>query len=178
MDSGTASTGGVIDRINQVTDRIIGASRSTDYGLLQAHERALREIADCRSEGPDRFPTSEWSQALTRAHAIFLEEVCSAYIATAGGHPLSQSTADQQAVERIHTLNGQIISHTAGGGARKLEGYRTVLQAIVEFSRETLGANQLEWIAAVTRSYTRLLDELSSVDAKPSPNLPPTSSIA
>lgn len=154
----------VIARVNQVTERIIGASRSTAYGLLQAHERALREIADCRSDGP--VSVQQWSQALTRAHAIFLEEVCSAYIAAAGGSLPSSPTADRQAVERIHALHARIVADTAGG-ARLLEGYRTVLQAAVDFSRDTLGANQLEWIAAVTGSYTRLLDELSSVDIGP-----------
>lgn len=154
--------GVVVDRINQYTERIIGASRSTDYGLLQAHERALREIADSGSVGSGW--ACGWSQALTRAHAIFLEEVCSAYIATADGPSATPRVTDRRTVERIHALNEQIIRRTAGGGPRPLEGYRMVLQAVVDFSRDTLGANQLEWIAAVTGSYTRLLDELSSVD--------------
>lgn len=157
----------VVDRINQCTERIIGASRSTGYGLLQAHERALREIADCRWAEPGSAPG--WSQALTRAHAIFLEEVCSAYIAAAGGPAAAPPAADQRTVERIHALNEQIIRRTAGAGRRALEGYRTVLQAGVDFSRDTLGANELEWIAAVTGSYTRLLDELSSVDGGANP---------
>ena len=168
-DAGTTASsvvnrpaGIVVDRINQYTERIIGASRSTHYGLLQAHEHALREIADCGSDGS--CSASEWSRALTRAHAIFLEEVCSAYIATADGPSVTPQATDRHTVERIHALNEQIIRRTAGEGPRLLEGYRAVLQAVVDFSRDTLGANQLEWIAAVTGSYTRLLDELSSVD--------------
>lgn len=156
---GTGRAGADLDRTDQLTQRIIGVSRSTSYGLLQAHERALREIADCRPGRPGAVPDIEWFQALIRAHSIFVDEASAAYVAAAGGAP---DPPDDQATQRIHDLHERIVQGLRASGPGPLDGYATVLRAVVDFTRDTLGADDREWIQVVAGSYARLLDQLTA----------------
>lgn len=156
--SSTGPAGSSADPTYQLTQRIIGASRSTSYGLLQAHERALREIADCQPGRPGPAPDIGWFQALIRAHCIFVEEVSAAYVGGAG----PGATPDEEAIRRIHLLHEQIVGRLRAAGPGLLDGYATVLRAVVDFTRDTLGADDREWIQAVAGSYARLLDQLTA----------------
>lgn len=107
------------------------------------------------------MPAIEWFQALIRAHSIFVEEVSAAYVGTVGGANAS-GPPDEQAVRRIQDLHAQIVRRLRADGPGPIEGYATVLQAVVDFTRDTLGADDREWIQAVAGSYARLLDRLTA----------------
>lgn len=59
-DSDRTAGGAAVTRINQLTERIFTAARNVGGGLADAHERALRSLAD---DPADPKQSLEWVEA-------------------------------------------------------------------------------------------------------------------
>lgn len=57
----------------------MGAARTAGAGAFEAHEEALRGLADLTPREPARA-AFEWVQALAEVQAKFIEETSSAYV--------------------------------------------------------------------------------------------------
>jgi hypothetical protein len=70
-----------VTRINQLTERMLTATRNAGGGLAGAHEKALRSLAD---NPADLKQPVEWVQVHAEVHAKFIEEATDALVKTAG----------------------------------------------------------------------------------------------
>src|SRR5205823_439639 len=104
-------TQAAVERIKQLTDRMVAAARTAGAGVLEANEKALRGLAEFTPRDPARA-AFEWVQALAQVHATFIEETSSAYLAAArqARAQVPAAVADQAVVKRIRELNERILA--------------------------------------------------------------------
>lgn len=154
----------VVGRINRLTEQILTAAQAAGTGFLQAHEKALRSLADFKPENATSQQL-EWIQALAKAHATFIEEATSAYISAAGLGPGVPAGADGAVEVKIRELNERILRQIRAAGSGLLGGYEKTLRDIADFETEVAGATKLEWVHALATSHARFLAGLSSTYA-------------
>ncbi len=71
-----------IERIRQLTEKMLAAAGTAGAGVLEAHQKALEGLADFTPREPARAAL-EWVQALAEVHAKFIEETSSVYVTAA-----------------------------------------------------------------------------------------------
>ena len=152
-------------RINQLTERMLTADRNAGGGLADAHEKALRSLAD---NPADLKQPVEWVQALAEVHAKFIEEATDAFVKTAGEAasdvPVT-GVLDEAEAERIRSLNQQVLARASAVGAGAVDGYEKALQDMADFETKIAGNSQLDWLQAVARSHTKFVTDLTSMYA-------------
>jgi hypothetical protein len=65
-------------RINRLTEQMVTAARNAGGGLADAHEKALRDMADFETRVADSSQL-DWLQAVARAHATFVTDLAGMY---------------------------------------------------------------------------------------------------
>jgi hypothetical protein len=155
-----------VERIKQLTDTMVAAARNAGAGVLEAHEKALRGLADFTPREPARA-AFEWVQALADVHAKFIEETSSAYIAAArqARADVPAAVADQAVVKRIRDLNERILAKARDAGSNALDGYEKALGRMAEFETKIAGATQLDWVKELAASHTAFLTDVGAMYA-------------
>ena len=154
-----------VTRINELTERMLTADRNAGHGLAEAHEKALRSLAD---NPADLKQPVEWVQALAEVHAKFIEETTDALVKTAGGAASDVPAAgvlDEATAERIRSLNQQVLARASAIGTDALDGYEKALQDMADFETKIASDSQLDWLQAVARSHTKFVTDLASMYA-------------
>jgi hypothetical protein len=159
-------TEAAVERIKQLTDKMVAAARTAGAGVLEAHEKALRGLAEFTPREPARAAL-EWVQALAQVHAKFIEETSSAYIAAAreARPEVPAAVADQAVVKQIRDLNERILTRANDAGANALDGYEKALQRMAEFETKIAGATQLDWVKELAASHTTFLTDVGTLYA-------------
>jgi hypothetical protein len=67
-----------VTRINQLTERMLTAARNAGGGFAEAHEKALRDMAEFETKTAGRSQL-DWLQALAQTHAKFVTDLASMY---------------------------------------------------------------------------------------------------
>jgi hypothetical protein len=154
-----------VTRINQLTERMLTADRNAGGGLADAHEQALRSLAD---NPADLNQPVAWVQALAEVHAKFIEEATDAFVKTAGEAasdvPVT-AVIDEVTAQRIRGLNKEVLARASAAGTEAVDGYEKALQDMADFETKIAGSSQLDWLQAVTRSQTKFVTDLVSVYA-------------
>ena len=154
-----------VTRINQLTEQMLDAAGNAGRGLADAHEKALRSLAD---NPADLKQPVAWVQALAEVHAKFIEEATDALVKTAGEAasdvPVT-GVLDEAAAERIRRLNQQVLAQASAAGAGAVDGYEKALQDMADFETKVAGSSQLDWVQAVARSHTKFVTDLVSMYA-------------
>jgi hypothetical protein len=159
-------TEAAVERIKQLTETMVAAARTAGAGVLEAHEKALRGLADFKPREPARA-AFEWVQALAEVHAKFIEEASSAYV-TAAREARAQvpaAVADAAVVKQIRDLNERILARARDAGSKALDGYETALRGMAEFETKVAGASQLDWVKALAASHARFLTDVGALYA-------------
>jgi hypothetical protein len=154
-----------VTRINQLTERMLTAAGNVGGGLADAHEKALRSLAD---NPADLKQPVEWVQALAEVHAKFIEEATDTLVKTAGEAAPDVPVAgvlDEAAAQRIRGLNQQILARASAAGEDAVDGYEKALQDMADFETRIAGSGQLDWLQAVARSHTKFVTDLVSMYA-------------
>ena len=154
-----------VTRINQLTEQMLDAAGNAGRGLADAHEKALRSLAD---NPADLKQPVEWVQALAEVHAKFIEEATDALVKTAGeaaSDVPATGVLDEAAAERIRRLNQQVLAQASAAGAGAVDGYEKALQDMADFETKIAGNSQLDWLQAVARSHTKFVTDLTSMYA-------------
>src|SRR2546430_5147712 len=155
-----------IERIRQLTDKMLAAASTAGAGVLQAHQKALQGLADFTPREPARAAL-EWVQALAEVHAKFIEETSSAYVTAARetGAEVPAAVADAAVVKQIRDLNERILTRAREAGSNALVGYETALRGMAEFETKIAGATQLDWVKALAASHTKFLTDVGALYA-------------
>ena len=154
-----------VTRINQLTERMLTAARNAGGGLADAHEKALRSLAD---NPADLKQPLEWVQALAAVHAKFIEEATGALAKTAGEAASDVPVTgmlDEAAAQRIRGLNKQVLARASAAGTSAVDDYEKALQDMADFETKIAGSSQLDWLQAVARSHATFVTDLASMYA-------------
>jgi hypothetical protein len=157
--------GAALTRINQLTERMLTAARNAGGGLADAHEKALRSLAD---NPADLKQPVEWVQALAAVHAKFLEEATAALAKTAGEAASDVPVTgmlDEAAAQRIRGLNEQVLARASAVGTSAVVDYEKALQDMADFETKIAGSSQLDWLQAVARAHATFVTDLGSMYA-------------
>jgi hypothetical protein len=155
-----------VERIKQLTEKMLAAASAAGTGVLEAHLKALQGLAEFTPQEPARA-AFEWVQALAEVHAKFIEEASSAYVATAreARAEVPAAVADAAVVKQIRDLNERILARARDAGSKTLDGYETALLRMSEFETKIAGASQLDWVKALATSHTSFVTEVSTLYA-------------
>jgi len=157
--------GAAVTRINQLTERMLTAARNAGGGWADAHEKALRSLAD---NPADLKQPLEWVQALAGVHAKFIQEATDALAKTAADAasdvPVT-GVLDEAAAQRIRSLNQQVLARAGAAGAGAVDDYEKALQDMADFETKIAGSSQLDWLQAVAQSDAKFVTDLASMYA-------------
>ena len=160
------SADAAVERIKQLTEKMLAAASAAGSGVLEAHRKALQGLAEFTPSEP-ASAAFEWVQALAEVHAKFIEEASSAYV-TAAGEARAQvpaAVADAAVVKQIRDLNERILARARDAGSKALDGYETALRRMSEFETKIAGASQLDWVKALAASHARFLTDVGTLYA-------------
>ncbi len=155
-----------IERIKQLTEKMLASASTAGAGVLEAHQKALQGLAEFTPHEPARA-AFEWVQALAEVHAKFIEEASSAYVTAARETraEVPAAVADAAVVKQIRDLNERILTRARDAGSNALDGYETALRGMAEFETKIAGATQLDWVKALAASHTKFLTDVGALYA-------------
>jgi hypothetical protein len=158
-------TEAAVARINELTEKMLAAAGTAGTGVLEAHQKALQDLAEFTPKEPARAAL-EWVQALAGVHAKFIQETSSAYIAAARETRADMTAAlDDAVAKQIRDLNDQILAKAKEAGSTALEGYEKALADMANFETKIAGATQLDWVKALATSHSEFLKEIGALYA-------------